>query len=148
MINKIKPFTLVCLLTWCDLDSSCVNWTLSLRMFRNKGCYYDFIFFQSCIKVALDFVSPENVGECIRLSEEFRTLPPNHRANEDKLEVFLINIWFFFFFLVKLYKAKQFNSMYLKSHECMNYYRWNRRKRCSFMHWSQLCQLWIWIQGF
>lgn len=43
--------------------------------------------FQSCIKVALDFVSPENVGECIRLTEEFRELPPNHRANEDKLEV-------------------------------------------------------------
>ncbi|KAG9139897.1 hypothetical protein Leryth_015268 [Lithospermum erythrorhizon] len=42
---------------------------------------------QSCIKVALDFVSPENVNECIRLTEEFRTLPQNHRAKEDKLEV-------------------------------------------------------------
>ncbi|KAM7262151.1 hypothetical protein ACFE04_021228 [Oxalis oulophora] len=41
----------------------------------------------SCIKVALDFVSPENVGECIRLSDEFRLLPPNYRAKEDKLEV-------------------------------------------------------------
>ncbi|KAF8398700.1 hypothetical protein HHK36_014557 [Tetracentron sinense] len=41
----------------------------------------------SCIKVALDFVSPENVHECIRLTEEFRVLPQNHRANEDKLEV-------------------------------------------------------------
>ncbi|KAL5787371.1 hypothetical protein ACOSP7_004320 [Xanthoceras sorbifolium] len=40
----------------------------------------------SCIKVALDFVSPENIGECIRLTEEFRVLPPNHRAKEDKLE--------------------------------------------------------------
>ncbi|GJU56467.1 JmjC domain-containing protein [Tanacetum coccineum] len=42
---------------------------------------------QSCIKVALDFVSPENVGECIRLTEDFRVLPQNHRAKEDKLEV-------------------------------------------------------------
>ncbi|KAH7573401.1 hypothetical protein JRO89_XS03G0142200 [Xanthoceras sorbifolium] len=41
----------------------------------------------SCIKVALDFVSPENVGECIRLTEEFRLLPKDHRAKEDKLEV-------------------------------------------------------------
>ncbi|GKC80313.1 hypothetical protein Tco_1131087, partial [Tanacetum coccineum] len=41
----------------------------------------------SCIKVALDFVSPENVGECIRLTEDFRVLPQNHRAKEDKLEV-------------------------------------------------------------
>jgi hypothetical protein len=42
---------------------------------------------QSCIKVALDFVSPENVNECIRLAEEFRLLPEEHRVNEDKLEV-------------------------------------------------------------
>ncbi|KAM7273695.1 hypothetical protein ACFE04_028359 [Oxalis oulophora] len=41
----------------------------------------------SCIKVALDFVSPENVGECIRLSKEIRLLPPGHQAKEDKLEV-------------------------------------------------------------
>lgn len=42
---------------------------------------------QSCIKVALDFVSPENVQECIRLTEEFRLLPKGHKAKEDKLEV-------------------------------------------------------------
>lgn len=42
---------------------------------------------QSCIKVALDFVSPENVNECVRLAEDFRILPQNHRAKEDKLEV-------------------------------------------------------------
>jgi hypothetical protein len=42
---------------------------------------------QSCIKVAMDFVSPENVQECVRLTEEFRLLPKNHRAREDKLEV-------------------------------------------------------------
>lgn len=42
---------------------------------------------QSCIKVALDFVSPENVQECIRLTDEFRLLPKDHRAKEDKLEV-------------------------------------------------------------
>ncbi|KAK6137718.1 hypothetical protein DH2020_028553 [Rehmannia glutinosa] len=41
----------------------------------------------SCIKVALDFVSPENVGLCFQLTEEFRVLPKNHRAKEDKLEV-------------------------------------------------------------
>ncbi|KAK8620601.1 hypothetical protein V6N13_067071 [Hibiscus sabdariffa] len=41
----------------------------------------------SCTKVALDFVSPENIHECIRLTEEFRVLPHKHRAKEDKLEV-------------------------------------------------------------
>jgi lysine-specific demethylase 3 len=44
---------------------------------------------QSCIKVALDFVSPENVEECVRLTNEFRLLPMDHRAKEDKLEVIL-----------------------------------------------------------
>ncbi|GJN18775.1 hypothetical protein PR202_gb05973 [Eleusine coracana subsp. coracana] len=39
------------------------------------------------LKVALDFVSPENVRECIRLTDEFRLLPEWHRVNEDKLEV-------------------------------------------------------------
>jgi lysine-specific demethylase 3 len=47
---------------------------------------------QSCIKVALDFVSPENVKECVRLTNEFRLLPMDHRAKEDKLEVILASI--------------------------------------------------------
>lgn len=42
---------------------------------------------KSCIKVALDFVSPENVGECVKLTEEFRRLPSFHKAKEDKLEI-------------------------------------------------------------
>lgn len=48
---------------------------------------FSFHSFQSCIKVALDFVSPENLEKCLRLTEEFRLLPKNHRAKEDKLEV-------------------------------------------------------------
>ncbi|KAI8031346.1 Lysine-specific demethylase JMJ25 [Camellia lanceoleosa] len=51
------------------------------------GCPHQVRNLKSCIKVALDFVSPENIPECIRLTEEFRHLPPNHRAKEDKLEV-------------------------------------------------------------
>lgn len=46
-----------------------------------------FYLVQSCIKVALDFVSPENIPACFRLTEEFRLLPLDHRAKEDKLEV-------------------------------------------------------------
>ncbi|KAM0832230.1 hypothetical protein ACQ4PT_065019 [Festuca glaucescens] len=41
----------------------------------------------SCTKIAIDFVSPENVKECLKLTQEFRKLPKNHRAKEDKLEV-------------------------------------------------------------
>lgn len=50
-------------------------------------CTMTNVYFQSCIKVALDFVSPENVEECIRVAGELRSLPRNHRAKEDKLEV-------------------------------------------------------------
>ncbi|KAL6501588.1 hypothetical protein OROGR_026721 [Orobanche gracilis] len=41
----------------------------------------------SCIKLALQFVSPENVSSCFQLTEEFRVLPKNHISKEDKLEV-------------------------------------------------------------
>lgn len=57
------------------------------------------ILLQSCIKVALDFVSPENVQECIQLTEEFRLLPKGHRAKEDKLEVFFSFIIIIIFLL-------------------------------------------------
>ncbi|XP_077247125.1 lysine-specific demethylase JMJ27-like isoform X2 [Tasmannia lanceolata] len=60
---------------------------LGEAVFIPAGCPHQVRNLQSCIKVALDFVSPENVDECIRLTEEFRVLPQDHRANEDKLEV-------------------------------------------------------------
>ncbi|KAF6159773.1 hypothetical protein GIB67_030031 [Kingdonia uniflora] len=41
----------------------------------------------SCIKVAVDFVSPESVSKCLHLTEEFRELPQKHGLKEDKLEV-------------------------------------------------------------
>ncbi|XP_075498431.1 lysine-specific demethylase JMJ27-like isoform X1 [Primulina tabacum] len=66
-------------------------WTFVQRLgdavFIPAGCPHQVRNLKSCIKVALDFVSPENVEECIRLTEEFRILPQNHRAKEDKLEV-------------------------------------------------------------
>ncbi|MQM00970.1 hypothetical protein Taro_033709 [Colocasia esculenta] len=55
-------------------------------VFIPAGCAHQVRNLKSCIKVALDFVSPENVGECIRLTGEFRRLPEDHRAKEDKLE--------------------------------------------------------------
>ncbi|XP_059669624.1 lysine-specific demethylase JMJ25-like [Cornus florida] len=60
---------------------------LGEAVFIPAGCPHQVRNLKSCIKVALDFVSPENIGECIRLTEEFRILPENHRAKEDKLEV-------------------------------------------------------------
>ncbi|XP_058216306.1 lysine-specific demethylase JMJ25-like isoform X2 [Rhododendron vialii] len=66
-------------------------WTFVQKLgdavFIPAGCPHQVRNLKSCIKVALDFVSPENVQECVRLTEEFRILPKNHRAKEDKLEV-------------------------------------------------------------
>lgn len=66
-------------------------WTFEQKLgeavFIPAGCPHQVRNLKSCIKVALDFVSPENVGECVRLTEEFRVLPQNHMAKEDKLEV-------------------------------------------------------------
>ncbi|KAK1369172.1 hypothetical protein POM88_035264 [Heracleum sosnowskyi] len=72
-------------------------WTFVQKLgdavFIPVGCPHQVRNIKSCIKVALDFVSPENVHECVRLAEDFRTLPPNHRAKEDKLEVKKISLY-------------------------------------------------------
>ncbi|KAI3989330.1 hypothetical protein MKX01_026913 [Papaver californicum] len=66
-------------------------WTFEQKrgqaVFIPTGCPHQVRNLKSCTKVALDFVSPENVGHCFRLMEEFRKLPKNHRAREDKLEI-------------------------------------------------------------
>ncbi|CAH1784257.1 unnamed protein product, partial [Owenia fusiformis] len=41
----------------------------------------------SCIKVAEDFVSPENLNHCFQLTQEFRYLSDTHSNHEDKLQV-------------------------------------------------------------
>ncbi|XP_017415480.2 lysine-specific demethylase JMJ26-like isoform X1 [Vigna angularis] len=65
-------------------------WTFVQKLgdavFIPAGCPHQVRNLKSCIKVALDFVSPENVGECFRLTEEFRKLPISHGSAEDKLE--------------------------------------------------------------
>ncbi|MQL89441.1 hypothetical protein Taro_022013 [Colocasia esculenta] len=60
---------------------------LGEAVFIPAGCAHQVRNLKSCIKVALDFVSPENIRECVHLTEEFRRLPQDHRAKEDKLEV-------------------------------------------------------------
>jgi len=60
---------------------------LGEAVFIPAGCPHQVRNLKSCIKVALDFVSPENLEECVGLSEEYRMVPQGHRAKEDKLEV-------------------------------------------------------------
>lgn len=56
-------------------------------VFIPTGCPHQVRNLKSCIKVALDFVAPENVQQCVDLAGEYRLLPKDHRAKEDKLEV-------------------------------------------------------------
>ncbi|KAH9611732.1 hypothetical protein KSS87_004691 [Heliosperma pusillum] len=60
---------------------------LGEAVFIPAGCPHQVRNLKSCTKVAVDFVSPENIKECLRLTEEFRKLPKFHKAREDKLEV-------------------------------------------------------------
>ncbi|KAM0896690.1 hypothetical protein ACQ4PT_023018 [Festuca glaucescens] len=60
---------------------------LGEAVFIPAGCPHQVRNLKSCTKIAIDFVSPENVKECLKLTQEFRKLPKNHRAKEDKLEV-------------------------------------------------------------
>ncbi|KAJ8684049.1 hypothetical protein QAD02_019841 [Eretmocerus hayati] len=41
----------------------------------------------NCIKVAEDFVSPENISHCFSLTQEFRALSDTHTNHEDKLQI-------------------------------------------------------------
>ncbi|XP_017434781.2 lysine-specific demethylase JMJ26 [Vigna angularis] len=66
-------------------------WTFEQQLgeavFIPAGCAHQVRNLKSCTKVAVDFVSPENVHMCLHLTEEFRCLPKNHKAREDKLEM-------------------------------------------------------------
>ncbi|KAJ8545087.1 hypothetical protein K7X08_017670 [Anisodus acutangulus] len=66
-------------------------WTFEQKLgeavFIPAGCPHQVRNLKSCTKVAADFVSPENIQECLRLTVEFRKLPKGHKAREDKLEI-------------------------------------------------------------
>ncbi|KEH42474.1 putative transcription factor C2H2 family [Medicago truncatula] len=85
-------------------------WTFVQKLgdavFIPAGCPHQVRNLKSCTKVALDFVSPENVGECFRLTEEFRKLPVNHKSAEDKLEVKKMIIYAMVDLVKKLEKAR------------------------------------------
>ncbi|XP_019090457.1 PREDICTED: lysine-specific demethylase JMJ25-like [Camelina sativa] len=70
-----------------DIEPWTFEQHLGEAVFIPAGCPHQVRNRQSCIKVALDFVAPESVEECLRLTHEFRRLPKDHRSSEDKLEL-------------------------------------------------------------
>ncbi|GAU12212.1 hypothetical protein TSUD_01790 [Trifolium subterraneum] len=85
-------------------------WTIIRRLgdavFIPAGCPHQVRNLKSCIKAGLGFVSPENVGECFRLTEECRKLPINHMSAKDKLEVKKITIYAMLDVVEKLEEAR------------------------------------------
>jgi len=81
-------------------------WTFVQRLgeavFIPAGCPHQVRNLKSCTKIALDFVSPENIQQCLSLTEDFRRLPKKHRAKEDKLEVRTFQYMTVLIFFVKL----------------------------------------------
>ncbi|CAA2982558.1 lysine-specific demethylase JMJ25 [Olea europaea subsp. europaea] len=51
------------------------------------GCPYQIKKVKSCVGVVLDFISPENATQCVKLTDEIRLLPIRHKARERLLEV-------------------------------------------------------------
>ncbi|CAG8579762.1 746_t:CDS:2 [Diversispora eburnea] len=56
-------------------------------VFIPAGCAHQVCNYTSCIKVALDFVSPEGVARSQIITGQFRKLEPNHERKEDILQL-------------------------------------------------------------
>ncbi|KAJ0687647.1 putative transcription factor & chromatin remodeling &Metalloenzymes JmjC family [Helianthus annuus] len=80
-------------------------WTFKQKLgdavFIPAGCPYQVSNLKSCTKVELNFISPESLGECIRLQTELRMLPNNHRAKQQKLNVIFFKFLHIIFSLIK-----------------------------------------------
>lgn len=56
-------------------------------IFVPAGCAHQVYNLAHCVKVAVDFVSPEHVGACVRIMNEFRLLPRGHARKQDLLQI-------------------------------------------------------------
>ena len=63
-----------------------VGYSLSLRSF---WFVFMCLILKSCINISAGFISPENASECIKLINEIRVLPNDHKAKQLKLEVII-----------------------------------------------------------
>ena len=61
--------------------------TCSLGKKLHFACKFQVRNVHNCIKIAEDFVTPENLEWCFMLTEEFRHLSDHHSNHEDKLQI-------------------------------------------------------------
>ncbi|RWS29642.1 putative JmjC domain-containing histone demethylation protein 2C-like protein [Leptotrombidium deliense] len=69
------------------VDGYAIAQCLGDAVFIPAGAPHQVRNLQSCIKIANDFVSPENVAQCFNLTQEFRQLSDTHMNHEDKLQI-------------------------------------------------------------
>ncbi|CAA0825117.1 Unknown protein [Striga hermonthica] len=62
-------------------------------VFVPAGCPFQVRHLQSSVRLGLDFLSPESLGQALRLSQEIRGLPNNHEAKLQVLEVGKISLY-------------------------------------------------------
>ncbi|XP_075732052.1 lysine-specific demethylase 3-like [Rhipicephalus microplus] len=70
-----------------DVEGYAIAQCLGDAVFIPAGAPHQVQNLHSCIKVAEDFVSPENIAHCFRLTNEFRRLSDTHTNHEDKLQI-------------------------------------------------------------
>ncbi|KAL3750107.1 hypothetical protein ACJRO7_011138 [Eucalyptus globulus] len=66
---------------------------LGQAVFVPAGCPFQLRNLQSNVQLGLDFVSPESLGEAVRLAEEIRCLPNDHESKLQILEVGKISLY-------------------------------------------------------
>ncbi|CAJ2661523.1 unnamed protein product [Trifolium pratense] len=111
-LSDASPLIMYVYLDWHILkeENGIEPWTsirkLGDAVFIPASCPHKLRNLKSCIKAGLGFVSPENVSECFRLTEECRKLPINHMSAKDKLEVKKITIYAMLDVVEKLEEAR------------------------------------------
>ncbi|PSN38314.1 hypothetical protein C0J52_23730 [Blattella germanica] len=70
-----------------NVDGYAIVQCLGDSVFIPAGAPHQVRNLHNCIKVAEDFVSPENVSHCFHLTQEFRSLSDTHSNHEDKLQI-------------------------------------------------------------
>ncbi|KAJ1526457.1 hypothetical protein ONE63_009590 [Megalurothrips usitatus] len=70
-----------------DVKGYAILQCLGDAVFIPAGAAHQVWNLNNCIKVAKDFVSPENVPQCFHLTHEFMKLSDNHTNHEDKLQI-------------------------------------------------------------
>ncbi|KAI8024292.1 Lysine-specific demethylase JMJ25 [Camellia lanceoleosa] len=66
---------------------------LGQAVFIPAGCPFQVRNLQSTVQLGLDFLSPESLDEAVRLAEEIRSLPNDHDAKLQMLEVGKISLY-------------------------------------------------------